>query len=530
MLTTALVQRKYDGFPNPLVNGLLTILARLERAQAAFIRGQAALILANALVRETDPNARLALESELATVSARLEPAMAARVWGEVAQNLSIALARQTDAGALHNLASDLGSVSVQLDAPAAARICGQAARTLAVALEREEDVKAWRWLAVGLESVASRTEPAQAASICGQVARRLIPSMERIRSTDVFGAYYSPGTEWVSFVSSRMDPAEAARINGQAARLLATAPEHEKDVTGRNTLASGLASLAGRLDPAEAPRISSHAARSLGDALARETNEEVRVTISSGLSSVAARMAAAEAARVAAAALRKTTNPPCLTLLARILSAALDRLDDAEADRACDQLIESLNPDSFSTIAPELLQQLNPERVHALAWHLPSRMCSTLVRDTDAFSRILTDASREQRARRAARMAFAGQGLEVALVAAVRILAEPFPCRLTTQELVELLKMPTCFGAARRIVLDHLGNRYRRHFVNHWAFVRFATEQELCLDFTTPPKRLVARSAGHENRHRRLHARIEHVCTAADRSGPVREWEPERW
>jgi hypothetical protein len=59
-------------------------------------------------------------------------------------------------------------------------------------------------------------------------------------------------------------------------------------------------------------------------------------------------------------------------------------------------------------------------------------------------------------------------------------------PCRLTTQELVDLLKMPTCFGQARRVVLDHLGNR----FVNHWAFVRFASEQGLELDFTTPPKR----------------------------------------
>ena len=49
---------------------------------------------------------------------------------------------------------------------------------------------------------------------------------------------------------------------------------------------------------------------------------------------------------------------------------------------------------------------------------------------------------------------------------------------------------MPTCFGAARRVVLDHLGNRYGRRFVNHWAFVRFAREQGLGLDFTTPPKR----------------------------------------
>ena len=28
-----------------------------------------------------------------------------------------------------------------------------------------------------------------------------------------------------------------------------------------------------------------------------------------------------------------------------------------------------------------------------------------------------------------------------------------------------------------------------RRRFVNHWAFVRFASEQGLELDFSTPPK-----------------------------------------
>jgi hypothetical protein len=49
---------------------------------------------------------------------------------------------------------------------------------------------------------------------------------------------------------------------------------------------------------------------------------------------------------------------------------------------------------------------------------------------------------------------------------------------------------MPTCFGKARKIVLELLGNRYGRTFANHWEFVRFAEEQHLDLDFTTPPKR----------------------------------------
>ena len=81
------------------------------------------------------------------------------------------------------------------------------------------------------------------------------------------------------------------------------------------------------------------------------------------------------------------------------------------------------------------------------------------------------------------------GQGVSGQIAWEGTLAAQPFPCRLTTQELVELLKMPTCFGPARRVVLDHLGNRYGRRFVNHWSFVRYAPEQNLGLNLTSPPK-----------------------------------------
>src|SRR5262249_44624811 len=63
---------------------------------------------------------------------------------------------------------------------------------------------------------------------------------------------------------------------------------------------------------------------------------------------------------------------------------------------------------------------------------------------------------------------------------------AGPLPCRLSTQQLVDLLKQPTCFGAARRLLLDHLGRRYERRFADQWEFVRFATERDLDLDLTS--------------------------------------------
>jgi hypothetical protein len=38
---------------------------------------------------------------------------------------------------------------------------------------------------------------------------------------------------------------------------------------------------------------------------------------------------------------------------------------------------------------------------------------------------------------------------------------------------------------------------RYRQKFADHWAFVRFAQELKLGLDFTTPPKRPVLMDGG---------------------------------
>jgi len=69
-----------------------------------------------------------------------------------------------------------------------------------------------------------------------------------------------------------------------------------------------------------------------------------------------------------------------------------------------------------------------------------------------------------------------------------------PLPCRLATQDLVELLKLPTCIGRVRRVILDQLGNRYGCRFATHWDFVRYAQEQGLNLDFTTPPQRPAAK------------------------------------
>ena len=146
-------------------------------------------------------------------------------------------------------------------------------------------------------------------------------------------------------------------------------------------------------------------------------------------------------------------------------------------------------------TLMPGLLRYLDPARANALTRELVMGIVSRNVNETSLLGfnglAILDDISTAEISRRAGLMTMTiGQAASGQFAWAGALAAKPFPCRLTTQELVELLKMPTCFGTARRVVLDRLGNRYGRRFINHWAFVRFAREQGLDLDLTTPPKR----------------------------------------
>jgi hypothetical protein len=103
-----------------------------------------------------------------------------------------------------------------------------------------------------------------------------------------------------------------------------------------------------------------------------------------------------------------------------------------------------------------------------------------------------LTDTGKTIRIARTSQMVatFLGTGFGRLFEASLRFAPRPYQSRLTTPELVELLKMPTCLSEDRRAVLDQLGNLHRRHFNNHWEFVRFAREKGLDIDFTMPPRR----------------------------------------
>jgi hypothetical protein len=142
----------------------------------------------------------------------------------------------------------------------------------------------------------------------------------------------------------------------------------------------------------------------------------------------------------------------------------------------------------------------MGPREAAEAARNLTQAMSKTTGRDelgvlAAGLSAVLTGVDLpEQRRRTAAVVACFGLApdgnIPLAGLPLLQSALEPLPCRLSTPELVELLKHPLCVAEARRIVLDQLATRYRRPFADQWEFVRFAQEQHLDLDFTTPPQR----------------------------------------
>jgi hypothetical protein len=200
-------------------------------------------------------------------------------------------------------------------------------------------------------------------------------------------------------------------------------------------------------------------------------------------------RMRATDAARVCDRAARtlivlleKKEDIDSLAWLPTELEYVARRMDPIAADRVCDEAIRMLlkKTSPANESITKLLPQVHTAKCKGLAREQASLLCSEKEIDSARLDSILTETGRPKPGPQPSDVTMGGQ----------KPPSTPLPCRLTTQELVELLKMPTCLGKARRVVLDHLGNIHGRRFTNHWEFVRHAREKGLQLDLTSPPHR----------------------------------------
>jgi hypothetical protein len=519
LLNQALAKESGADSRFQLATALVTVAERLEPAEAARLLNQA-------LRQENDGWIRGELAKGLAAVTRRLEPAEAARMCQEAAGLLDNALMQESVIRFAYgygppgqqeawrrrqSLTEGLAAVAGQLEPAETARILNKA-------LIQEKNASLRYLLAEGLGAVAGRLQPGEASRTCTEAARLLTHAFTEEPSWDL---QFIAG---LTALAGRLEPSEAARVYAEVAHLLKQALTQEKNVGAGAPLANALALVAERLEPTEAAGL-------LSQILAEEKEVNIRRPLISGLVVLAGRLEPVEGARMLNQILAKENDGIFRSQLAGGLAAVAGRLEPTETSRVCGQAAESYlrgldhEPDSIDAEGVSwLIQPLDSERARHTAVAFTRRM----IADPDRFDFEMVGRPIGGRIgpRGPDRVRFQPMGDRVfllalerfcirathpqvrhrvlATVAAIgtsgmgavwnipflRAAVEPFPCHLTTQDLVDLLKMPTCVGEVRRVILDQLGNRYRRRFDTHWDFVRFAQELNLNLDFTNPPQR----------------------------------------
>jgi tRNA A-37 threonylcarbamoyl transferase component Bud32 len=496
ILTQALAKISSPAAAPSLAKGLAALAMHLRPKEAAEHCAQAARTLSQTLATTSNPTALPSLAKGLAAVAPHLEPAAAA----QVARTLTQTLTRTSSPVIQASLAEGLAAVGARLGPKEAAAHCVQAARILTTTLAKTSSPTALALLPRGLTALAAHLEPADV----GQVAVSLTQTLTRTRTPEAQFELARSLAEVAAGLPSR----EAAGHCAQGARTLtkALARARSSDPVALSALAEGLAALAAYLAPADAAQ----AAVRLTQTLTRTSKPDVQAGVARALTAVAPHVAPADAARAARTltqALGKTSNPEAQAGLARGLAALAARLGREEAAKHCAQAARILTQTlarakpSDSASLPALAEALAAVAAHlgsadvAQAAHTLTGAMSKApdnVALAHRLAEMLTRDPREPAVRAASVVAGAGasSGQPLLVLSAVVPGRAPFPCRLTTEQLVELLKHPLCVNEARAVVLEQLENRHRRKFADQWEFVRFATEQRLGLDFTTPPRR----------------------------------------
>jgi hypothetical protein len=483
-LTEALAKEKYPYVRPNLVDPLVAMAAWVGSAEAA----EAARLLTDALAKETDPIARPALACAVAAVAGKMDSAEAARLTAETALRLLDALAGETNSNVRSALAGALSGAPLrQADSLAQLSVrsalvgglsgvacclgpddAAEAARRLTDVLTKEMDPRTQRALANALAAVAGRMGPVEETA----AARRLLDALAKETNPDMLSAL----SDAFAAVAAKMEPADAAEV----ARRLANTLSRETNAFTLSALAHALAAVAAKVGPTEAAPRTGEAARLLTDALAKTTDPGERNPLADALAAVASRMEPAEVARLLTDdVLSKNTNPDVLAPLAGALAAVAARMEPAEAARLSAEMARRLT-DVNGIGSVGVPRRMGP----GPRWYV-----------VDSLRLVCTQAGQDGSD---PRPVLAAQAVAVwtspsphpGHAAAFARTVQPLPCRLTTQQLVELLKRPTCVGPVRTVILELLGQRYGRTFADQWEFVDYAHEHLPDLDLTTPPKR----------------------------------------
>ncbi|HVC93782.1 MAG TPA: serine/threonine-protein kinase [Pirellulales bacterium] len=506
--------------------GLGLVAAQMDPSEAERVCGDAARILL-AEVENDEPNFAVA---GLVAISQQMEPTDAAHVFNEAALVLIRRLENDSNKHSVVSSADGLASIMTGIDPAKGRELAQSVASVLKEALSREKGQTSVVSLAKAIAATAAWMEPADAERVCGEAAKLLVDAThDKTHPLSPFhygipGISYDYPAQELVLLAARMSPTDGARVCGEAARLLLDVMHERTDSNTCVTLARGLADLAVGMSPGDAAGIRDEAAHALTNALENRLKfHEHTADLVRALAQLASTMEPPERARVCRHAAR--------VVVEALQQAANAKADDDEGISDAGATVASLGS-SFASFADQLESDeaarlaavvvgTHVEKQSRLARHargkrwIDSGMLNSLsycdATDAKRLAWILAPlalrddgpiygyGNREGRTLFDVLLAERCQGFpgDVALAPKTEeTVMEESPaasrggCRLTTPQLVELLKMPTCFGPSRRVILDHLEHRYGRKFNTVWAFVRFAEVEKLDLDFTTPPRR----------------------------------------
>jgi hypothetical protein len=484
-----------------LVGALSALADRMGPAEAARHCAPALTRIAEVLVKSTHPDALADLPSPLVDLAKRLGPREADAVGVALFRAIPRALASGRGMGGMQDA---LRLLADHLSPKAAGECAADVARLMA----RPQGPGVLPQLANCLSVMAGRLGPAEAARVCRPAANSVLAVLRK--STAVPANFFQLAGV-LSPLAEHLGPGEAAPIAAVLARTICKST----NPAVAQVLTVPLARLAQRLPPADSARLCSPVVRSLVRTIPKDSrfsgwgSRDARWAWAKALALLASCLEPGETVARLTEAMNRTTYPDAQIALAQGLWGVRDRLSPEKATVLAKALIDA-NAKSMMTgsVGSEearrasavtglrtVLVQVHPmedlPRAHAVF-----ALANSGNRTVQSMARMMSLPGFEPARRASAVAALVGCLAQtrqpVPALAAVGWTLTPPTCRLTTPQLVELLKQPTCTGPSRRAVLDQLEVRYRRPFADHWAFVRFARQKKLDLDFLSPPRRAV--------------------------------------
>jgi predicted Ser/Thr protein kinase len=507
-----------------------------------------ARLIAQTIEKETDERVVSSYVDSLVTVVARLEQPLAASICGPLARSLAQRVEnKKLNPDDYSSVAGNVKKLAIRLDRSESSAICGQTARSLCRALGRnfnlvitnlnsliitltdqltpEEasitakaivqdfglatNARARSQLAKILSSLARRLDPTEAAALCGPLARSISQSLEQDRAARDMYHLAHLANALVS-VTKPLEEAEAVRLCRPVARKIAN------ELMNQNLeyihifmdLVESLASLSACLERSEADELCAAVFQSIARSFEQQS-PDVRYNFVTALTSLSTRLTPSHASAYCGSFVRMMMdllmqNPGIglgdVNYTSDFLNALTSRLGPAEAAITVRSFLRLIEQGTDATVRSKLaydLSSFSPLLEPAEAVSIARLLVAAVGRETDrevqfSLARALVLFSARSRNERSLRvltsvLQFGPGGVPTSILQdSSNSAAES----LTSQEFVELLKMPTLFGEGRRVVLDELGRIHGRRFANHWQFVRFAEETSLKLDFTTPPRR----------------------------------------